>query len=507
MFGAVIAAVALVAIIGLAWKWATSHFKSDYSDPEYHVSWREFAAGVVIASFVVAPAVVFVGSKLSVAATLRYQEFYNGVETAALQNTTECYAGHAGSNESSGRSNCRHVYDSGDYSYWDTCPETRYYTDAEGNTQSETVWVPCLEWADIYTPYATKEATYRITDSLGGEHRFAPTYVPEDARQFSRNVPIPAGVPRGAPPEWIESRQLLDAGDPRSVTRLFGYDNYILAAGEDMLLPFSQDVDRYLEEGILPEHTANIKTDPLNGFNDAHADKVSFVGVEVHDESTWQEAVMDFNGALGPKLRGDLHMVIIDSGLVDSPENYINALRAYWLGEHFGRRAIAKNAIIVVLGVSESQVDWARAATGMPYGNEIMAQHIQDFMPGTLLMPGRVIGDPRTVITPATSDGEDDTVSVTLSETRGVLEDIIFDLAPFARACMSCEDDEGQIGFDNLVAKISPPFWQQALMVVIVGILSLFWWHFVASGTYFQHASAEPPNPKTPRTYRQYSRH
>ena len=490
MFGTILIAIIIVAAIGLAYKWILEHSNSPYRDDTYHISWPEFVVGILAVAIIVAPLVTLIGNKLSVAQALRYQEFYNGIETEAVRDITECYAGHAGNSASSGQSNCTYVYDSGDYTYTDLCPETRYYTDADGNTRSETVWVPCTKWADIYTPYATEEHAYAINDSLGGTHRFGGVYLAADPTPYDRHVAIPGDIPRGAPTEWTAAKQRLDAGDPRAVTRLFGYDNYILAAGEEMLLPYSQDVDRYLEADLLPDHTASILTDPLGGFNNSFASKVSFVGIDVGDEQAWQTSAMRFNAALGSKLRGDLHMVIIDSTLIGNPENYLNALKAYWLGDHFGRRAIAKNAIIVVIGASDGRVDWARATTGMPFGNEVMIQHIQDFMPGTPLMPGRVLGKPRTVIVPATSNDDDDEVQVTLADQRGVLEDIIFDLAPFERACMACTDDEGQVGYGNLVAKIKPPFWQQALMVAVIALLSMLLWRFVAAATLFGNASA-----------------
>jgi len=166
--------------------------------------------------------------------------------------------------------------------------------------------------------------------------------------------------------------------------------------------------------------------------------------------------------------------VLIDDSLVDSPTDYLNALKAYWIGEDFGRRAIAKNAIIVVAGVNGDTIEWGIASTGMPFGNEVMLKGIQNFLMDTPLDPARVIGSPRTVI-PVTEDGE---VQVTLSESPGVLEEIVLRDFPFERACMECEEEDGEIGYADLVAGIEPEPWQWSIMAVVVVVLSLGWWFY-----------------------------
>jgi hypothetical protein len=286
-----------------------------------------------------------------------------------------------------------------------------------------------------------------------------------------QNGGIPAEYPRGDPKEWIDAKKRLDEGNPRPVTRLFDYDNYILASKDSLLVPYSDDVAAYLQEGILPDHTANITTDPLRGFNDSSADKVRFVGLEGVDEAAWQTALMGFNAALGSKYRGDLHLVLIDSALVTSRVNYLNALKAYWLGDDFGRRAIAKNAIIVVAGVSGDMIEWADATTGMPYGNETTLQGIQDQLHDVSFDPAIAIGAPRTVVS---ADGE---ATVTLSANPGVLEQVILQDFEFKRACMECDPDEG-IGYANMV-EIQPELWQWAVMISIVAAIAIGCWLLV----------------------------
>ena len=180
---------------------------------------------------------------------------------------------------------------------------------------------------------------------------------------------------------------------------------------------------------------------------------------------------MSFNAALGSELRGDLHLVLIDTSLVNSPTDYLNALKAHWLSDDFGRRAIAKNAIIVVAGVNGDTVEWGMASTGMPFGNEVMLRGIMNFLPDTPLDPAQVIGTPHTVY-PET-DGD---VQVTISDTPGVLERVVLKDFPFARACMDCVEEDGEIGYADLVAEIEPEPWQWAIMIVVIAILSSGWW-------------------------------
>lgn len=477
MFITAIVAIAITALAG----WIVKSYFDRREVPESYISraqpkisLAEYSVGLVVLGLIVAPSVLMVGNRLSVASTLSYQEFYNGYETHALRHETICEPGEAGNSESSGRSNCAWEYKTDEtYTWLDL--QSYPCTDANGDASTCQHWVPVTD--HIYYPYAKVEYTYQILDSLGGNHRFKTVYIPQDAEPYA-GEPIPDHIPRGEPEEWTISAQRLAAGYARSVTRIFWYDNFILAAKDELLLPFSQDIERYLEAGILPEHTADIMTRPLRGFNESFAHKMSFVGVAT-DEPAWQESVMDFNAVLGSELRGDLHMVAIDADLVDDPDNYLNALKAYWLGEDFGRRAIAKNAIIVVLGVDNGTVQWAKATTGMPYGNEAMILAIENFLYGVPFTPQAVIGMPRIEVIPG-PDGEHE-ATFHLALEPGELERIVLQDFPFKRACMTCEDDGDEgIGFDKIVAKIPPPPSHLFVMGLVVFIISMAAWVFLA---------------------------
>jgi len=491
MILALLITAAIVAGSGLALRYFIPKI---FPDLDWSISWREFIAGLLVAYLFAMPAVFLVGKALSTADALRYEEFRNGVETSATVQVITCEPGQSGGDASSGHSNCDHEYQTGEtYAY-----TVIYYVtvsdgcDSDGtNCRSHQEMRTRIEIAYIYNPYAAYEYSYRITDSLGGSYSFPYSYV-KDGEGYQGGA-IPEDLPRGDPKQWTKAKQRLDAGNPRPVTRLFDYNNYVLASHDDLLKPFSENVERYLKEGILPEHTKDLTTDPLYGFNDSTADKVSFVGVTVADPKKWQASLMTFDAALGSKLQGDLHLVLIDSSLVDNQTDYLNALKAYWLGDDFGRRAIAKNAIIVVAGVQNDTIQWSMASTGMPFGNEVMLRGIMNFLPDTPLDPKQVIGDPHTVVTPS-QDGGDDEVAVTISDEPGVLERVVLQDFPFQRACMDCKDDGTQIGYANLVVEIEPKPWQFGLMIGFVSLLAFVWWYFAGRYELFGRSSeANPP--------------
>jgi hypothetical protein len=467
----ILIAAAVVTMIGLTFKYVVPKL---VSVEHWHISWREFIAGTLIACAIVAPSVFAIGKALTNQEALRYEEFYNGVETDATYSVKDCHPGSAGSSAASGLSNCSYEYRTGEtYSYLEAVPDVTTTCDSKGNCTTETK----IRWESrvgfIYAPYAAKEYRFKITDSLGGSYTFPGAYVKDNEGYLGQA--IPGDLPRADPPEWVDARSHLDAGNPRPVTRLFSYNNYILASKDELLNTYSEDVERYLEEGILPDHTANIRDTPLYGYSSSSADKVSFVGVEVADQAAWQYSLANFNGALGSKLQGDLHLVLVDTSLVDNPTTYLNALKAYWQSDSFGDRALAKNGIVVVAGVDNGTVSWVKATTGMPFGNEVMLTGIENFLHDVTLDPQAVIGNPHTVVTPASSDDEDDSVAVSHGRDPGVLERVVLMDFPFKRACMECAEGEG-IGYENLIVDVDPLPWQWAIMITIVALLSLVWW-------------------------------
>lgn len=480
-----IVAVLLVAAIGLIAKYVlqAANRKGIFYESK-QITWFEYGIAMAVLTAIVVPSVLLVGKSLSQDQKLRYYEMYNGVEVAAIVEPTECYAGHAGESYGAGQSNCSYTYVSGSYSWEEEYPSTTCTSDSKGSTSCTTTMVCCHYYsANIYSPYATTEYTYSVTNSFGQIYTYQGAYLEKNPKPYG-NQPIPGNIPRGAPTDWIEAKQHIDNRDPRSVTDVFEYDNYILASQDEKLAPFSQDVEKYRRQNLLPDHTVNILENPIYGDSRKQARKLSFVHVKVPDEQAWQESLMRFNAALGSKLQGDLHVVIIDSSLVDNPNSYLKALRAYWLGGHFGKHALSKNGIILVIGTSGGKIDWAKADTGMPYGNNMMLRTMEGNLEATgNLTPDAIFGTPRTTLTPAANEGEKAKVTVVLSTPRSALEDAMFgEATKFKRPCMVCEDEEdtGQVGYQDLIAQIEPSTSQRVWMVVIVCVFGLIAWGIVA---------------------------
>ena len=475
----VIAAVFIALAMGLVIKAILDRTQSDNQ-----ISWLEFAIVAVVMAVIITPTTMFVGKKLSVNNIVTYEQFLNGVETRANDIVTTCFAGHSGTSASAGQSNCDHSYISGSYTWMET-----YYVQVctgSGDNQSchqEPRQRP--ESAYIYTPYATREHHYTIESSFGfkanSTYHFSESYLDEHPVAYG-NKEVPGDLPKGPPKSWVESKQHLDAGDPLPVTALGKYDNYILASDDAVLKEYSSDIETYREAELLPDFAANITQNPIGGRNNSHADKVAFVGTAVTDEAAWQKSVMQFNAALGLQLQGDLHVVVVSDSVVtaNNAVNYTRALKAHWQDASvYGKRALAKNAIVLVLGTDGSTVTWAQSTTGMPFGNELMAQYVQDWLPGTALNPQAIFGSPRTVLRSAGDMDHPEKMDpdLTLSTPRGAFEKIVFEDAPFARASMSCNDDgDGCVGFANLVDTIEPHTWQKVVMVLITSFIAGVLW-------------------------------
>lgn len=406
------------------------------------------AFGTVIVVFLTTVVVFNVGTQISINNALWYFEWWNGEETEVSVHTVTCHPGRAGDNPETGKSNCTHSYRTGQ-TYWYKEKYTESCTDVNGKaaTCKRTRDVE----ADIYAPQAHHEHRYTITDSFDDVYTFRNTYVNPDDGYNGR--PIPDNIPSGQPADWLNAKHHLAIKDPRSTTKLVRYKNYILAGATNAFREFSGDVDHYKQQNLLPPHTQNIMDNPLYGPTKRLASKMTFVGdVKPSDESEWQQKLMKFNTALGMELEGDLHIVAIDANKISSDESrrYKNALLAYWQSEEFGRRAFAKNGIVVILGVDKGKVVWAESDTAMSLGNGAMNESIMSAVreqqpPFT---PAAILGYPRVSQHERTSANHNG-VTVQLSNPQGLLETEIFEENPFVRTCMECDDPEEVKASDN----------------------------------------------------------
>lgn len=347
---------------------------------------------------------------------------------------------------------CAHEHDCDRY----TETHTESYTDSNGKSKTRTV----EETKYRRCPEMTQEFTYTLNITTDGKSiktlTIASDIYAANPVRWRGDIAVNPNVPRGVPPQWQHARDSLAHGIGDPVTLSGDYANYILSNEETILRASSGDIDKLQQKHLLPLPTARMdiaKDDDLTPtiYNGMDADKVSFVGMSPPaNQADWQAALMRYNTALGMQHQGDMHVVIIkDSTLqgVVSPDAYAAAVKAYWLND-LGKFALAKNGIMVVLGVDDklTKVQWARADTGMPAGNGPMLDALKYNLPGVAFDPKKVIGETTTHVTNGSP-------KVTYSYGNGVIEQTTLHDFPFARACMDCRDT-GQPGFVYLQSEI-----------------------------------------------------
>ncbi|MBP9738802.1 hypothetical protein KBD20_03880, partial [Candidatus Saccharibacteria bacterium] len=83
-----LAVILVVGLTGLAIKFAAPKLAQragSYYSEYCHLEWREYFLALTLLGIIIAPTIFWVGGKMSIAEQLTYKEFYNGVETAALE--------------------------------------------------------------------------------------------------------------------------------------------------------------------------------------------------------------------------------------------------------------------------------------------------------------------------------------------------------------------------------------------------------------------------------------
>lgn len=218
--------------------------------------------------------------------------------------------------------------------------------------------------------------------------------------------------------------------------------------------------------------------DLKHGLQDPYyLDRVYFEGTNVGNASDWQWAINKFDAALGGMTQGDLYVVVVDANKVSRSdrEAYLEAVSAYWESPRFGKDALSKNAVILVLGTKDGKtVDWANGMTGMPSGNEAMLQDFSTQIPGTALTPAAVFGD-LNIEFPPTKDAKTGQYNLELKpETNpGILEKIML-TGPdrFERAQMS--------SYLYLKGELKPTTGQTIWILVVYFVLALIGWTVLA---------------------------
>lgn len=376
-----------------------------------------------------------------------YHQFINANVTAAHVEVINCTED----------GSCEHHYDCDSYQVYDG-------TDKNGNAEYHTEWRKC--------PYATQEFTYTIHDTYDKDERIVADHIfsahPQKWRSWGFHS-LPSNVQRGEPAGWTQIVNDLQAGLADPITLPDVYDNYILASEDAILKASSDNIARLTRAHLLPDHTANLQ-DPIYGV--FQADKMSFIGFRPSDTKAWQQSLMQFNAALGMQRQGDMHVVAIKASALPhgvSSEDYLNALKAYWLND-LGKNAIAKNGIILVLGVdnSGSKVVWSKAATGMPVGNGAMLASLSSDLEGTAFSPSAVFGTTEALATGS---------KVTYAIGHGAVSQIVMVDFPFVRSCMACQSKndaahKGQ-GFIYLSTDIPLGGWGIVLTILVDFVILL----------------------------------
>ena len=423
------------------------------SDKE--LTWKELVIASIVALVVVLPLTnVVVHNMAQASAVGGYKEFWNGSLTVAYIEETVCYK----------NGPCVHEYDCDPYPVYTTV----YTYDAKGNVTGSYQQFSHYEYESC--PYATAEYTYLLDDSIGQTITVASHIFAENPREWRGGQGIPNDVPRGEPQYWLDMKAAIERGDSPPSTKVAEYVNYLLSASDSLLKAYSDQIETYREKGLLPDHTLNMKSNPIhNGYK---ADKAVFVKMDPSPDQyrAWQEALNKLNSQLGTERQGDLHMLALPASEIDNPDDYTNALLADWQSRQYGKEGLAKNAIMLVVGVSSDgkSVEWTRAKTGIPQGNGEMLAALSLQLEKTKFTPQDLLGAPK-----ATWSGEGEG-SLTFTPSNGAVEQIVLHDHPFLRPCMMCNDegDSGQ-GYVYLKDSALLPSWAPWVFGSVVFLVAL----------------------------------
>ncbi len=451
-FWCVSVSLAIGALVALAAnKW---DFRDLYGNKR-RITKAELTLGSIVCVVLTYLVAVEIGPSLARSSAVNgYHEFYNGSIVRAIPDTISCQRDGA----------CVHEYECDPYEV--KIVDRAAYTDSKGTYYPE---ISHYETRYHECPYATREVSYVLEDSLGrtlviGDHYFESNPQPW---RFGRG--IPSGVPRQPPRRWVEARDRLRAGMSDPVTAPNTYANFILASGDKLYQEYGGSIAGYRKAGLLPKHTVGLSERMFYDYN-TRANKLQVVGgVRIKNPALWQDRLMRFNAALGSELQGDLHIVVVPAQAVSNPDDYVTALKAYW--QSLGKWSISKNGIILAIGASPdgSTVTWARAETGMPIGNSTMLQALNLSLDGSGLDPTVLLGNVPAQVT--TQRGKTK-VNYDLSR-GGVIGSIILVQYPFKRPCMECKgkSDSGT-GYVNLRDFVPITTGAQIMMFMVTIVLT-----------------------------------
>lgn len=365
----------------------------------------------VVTSFLITLPVYPVWTHFAKTDAETYYEYWNGSETGAESYSKQCYRD----------GSCIHTYQCDPY----LVTEVEYYTDSDGKRQSRLVTVTKFHSC----PYSTEETQFTINTTLGPKN--AGNWL-MTGEEFRWGTPIPGGRVTEPPALWAEAKNRIDAGNPGGVTERHPYRNFILSSDTTIFKNYEGDIEKYKKDNLLGFPANNV-----TGLYDAV--KVYSFGVEIPLMQKYIENTQYLNARVGSELHGDVHIVFVPSDKVKNFEEYRNVLQAYWTSKEAGKNAIAKNTIVIILGVQNNKIQWGTGFTGMPVGNEgLLHQFVTDFK--NIPLDENLIGSPRFDIATGKYVSSD-----------GMIENMLFGVNKFERVSMSGVDknDKGS-GFQYL---------------------------------------------------------
>lgn len=399
-------------------------------------SWLQAGAFAAATALLINPLTYVIGMQIAKQDAVTFREYWNGYEAAADTENITCTRD----------GSCRNEYNCDPYTVLVT--KTRSVSDGKGGTKTETY----TETETRYhrCPYSTQETTYTVSTTLGDTYTIASHLM--TGPQW-RERAIPGGQVTTAPARWQQVADRIAAGAPGPVTEVNTYENYILASSLTLFQKYEGDIETLTAANLLPT--------PARGVTDLyHATKAYNVAGAVEDSkmATYATDVAYLNGAVGDDLHGDVHVVFVPSKIEAGPDNYTNALQAYWQSDAMGKDAISKNAIVIVMGVNNTKIEWARSFTGMPVGNEALMTQFQTDLRDVRLT-NDLIGRPTLNL----KGGQ-------IKHTDGIIENMLWGKNAFVRVSMSGDGVEGA-GFDYLKSDIqisSGTYWGIAIVNLIL---------------------------------------
>jgi hypothetical protein len=426
-------------------------FVLDRKQSLYRITGIEYSIAALVMVLIVIPATSYFGIQAAKMNQLTFNENWGGFEINAKLIKTQC--------ERDGW-NVKHSYKGDPYQYvWYTD-----ITDKDGKVIGQERHEE-TRYHDI--PYCSEEWTFVIETTLG-DFTIADRNLPPNPNKYRYRawVSVPDNLPSGIPEFWSNAKARIERGDNGPVTVRKSYTNYILASQSTILRRFNDSIDDYKTKNLLPEINSKI-------HDFYYSNRVYFVGVGTMP--SWQTALNRFNGALGASLEGDLHIVIVDAAKIPNPDNYAGAVIAYWQSVEFGKDALSKNGILLILGTRDKKtIEWSRAYTGMPLGNEALLLELRNKLPKCNLDPETLLGHPQAIII-----GN----QVKVRSSKSILEKIFWGANTFKRIHMG--DHEGEApGFGFLMHELQPTTGQKVGILLIVTLFSgVAWGACIGFGT------------------------